>query len=203
MESPENHKEVYTDIVAALSKNGLTIQNNKELANDIIRLVDKYKEGRDLQIAKATIFTQEAMKEGSKCPICEQNVKMYRKKIDSQMAFYLIKMYKITSNNPNKDFFHVEDDLDMSIKVGGSWAKLRWWGLIEEQPKDKKDTVKRTSGKWRITEKGKDFVQNRISIQKYVKLYNMECHGFVGADITIKNSLSDKFNYVELMNESI
>ena len=198
-----NHKEVYADIVSALEKNGLKIYLNKQLANDIIRVVDKYKEGKDLEVTKAVLFTQESLKKGAKCPCCNQNVKMYWKKIDSQMAYYLIKMYRLTSNNPQKDFFHVEDDLEVPLKVGGSWAKLRWWGLIEELPKDKKDTVKRTSGMWKITELGKNFAQNRISVSQYVKLYNGGFHGTDGKDITIKDALTDKFNYVELMNTSL
>ena len=46
----------------------------------------------------------------------------------------------------------------------GEFAMLRFWGLIEEHGKLK----------WRITTKGVDFIFGRLSVQKYVYIYNNE-----------------------------
>ena len=139
------------------------------------------------------------MKEGCRCPICNQNVKMYKKKVDSQMAFFLIKLHRLTKKYPLQNYFHVSDDINVTLKVGGSWAKLRYWELIEEQPKDSNDTEKRTSGMWRISQKGMMFVEGNLSIPKYVKLYNQTFYGYEGERVSIQDALSSKFSYRELM----
>ena len=194
-----NHKEIYSQILKTLTDNGLEIRENHKLANDILSLMNR-NNANDLQVAKATIFSKDIIKKGTICPCCEQNVKINWKKIDSQMAYCLIKLYRLTKAKPDVEFFHVEDDIDVPLKVGGSWAKLRWWGLIIQKPKEEGVTVKRTSGYWCITEKGKNFVKNIDTVQKYVKLYNMQCHGLDGEQVSIYDALGDKFDYVELMN---
>lgn len=86
------------------------------------------------------------------------------------------------------------------MKVGGAWAKLRYWELIEEMPKDSMTTEKRTSGMWRITDKGISFVEGNISVPKYVKLYNQTFYGYEGDDVSIHDVIKEKFNYRELMS---
>lgn len=150
-------------------------------------------------LAEVKAFLAKHYEKGCICSACGQNVKMYKKKIDSLMAVYLIKLYKLSNGSSGK-YFHVENDLDVPLKVGGSWAKLRWWGLIEEQAKDELNTTSRTSGYWKITERGIHYAKGEITLPKYVKLYNGKCRGSEGKKTTIQESLGDKFNYQELMN---
>lgn len=192
--------EIHQKITDILNKNNLDIEDVGELPHDIMQLINEYAGKDGIESAKGRLFTSQAIKDGNNCPVCEQNVKMYWKKIDSQMAYYLIKLHRVESNNPHKTYFHVEDDLGVPLKVGGSWAKLRWWGLIEEQIKNREVTVKRTSGMWKLTERGVNFIHNRISVKKYVKLYNRKCHGADGELVDIKHCLGSKFNFKELMN---
>lgn len=192
-------QQLHQQIMDMLHKNNLDLKDVGELPYDIMQLINEYAGKDGIDAAKGIMFAKETMKEGSKCPVCEQNVKMYWKKIDSMMAYYLIKLHRVASNNPERTYFHVEDDLGVPLKVGGSWAKLRWWGLIQEQPKDKTVTTKRTSGMWMLTQKGEDFVKDRISVKKYVKLYNGGIHGTDGDEVTIKQCLKDSFDFQELM----
>lgn len=189
--------EIHNKIIALLSKHGIDWEANKELATDIKNLaLESHTES-----LKGSLFTSAKLKEGCKCPVCNQNVKMYKKKVDSQMAFFLIKLHRLTKKNPFKTFFHVQDDINVTLKVGGSWAKLRYWELIEEQPKDNSVTEKKTSGMWRITDKGMMFVEGNLSIPKYVKLYNQGFYGYDGDErVSIEQALKDKFNYRELMS---
>lgn len=193
-------QQLHQQIMDMLHKNNLDLKDVGELPYDIMQLINEYAGKDGIESAKGLIFANNTMKEGSTCPVCEQNVKMYWKKIDSLMAYYLIKLHRVASNNPERTYFHVEDDLGVKQKVGGSFAKLRWWGLIEEQPKDKNVTNKRTSGMWMLTQRGENFVKNRISVKKYVKLYNGKCHGADGHEVTIKQCLKDKFDFKELMS---
>lgn len=187
---------IHEKVIQLLSKHGINWEANKELASDIKELaLDS-----NIESLKSSIFTKEKMKEGCKCPVCNQNVKMYHKKIDSQMAFFLIKLYRLTKKNPFKQYFHVQDDINVTMKVGGAWAKLRYWELIEEQPKDESDTTKRTSGMWKITSKGIMFVEKSLKVPKYVKLYNQTFYGYEGDRVSIDESLNEKFNYRELMS---
>jgi len=187
---------IHEKVIAILSKHGIDWKSNKDLAKDIKELAIE----SNLESIKSSIFSKENMKDGCKCPACNQNVKMYKKKIDSQMSFFLIKLYRLSKKNPFKSYFHVQDDIDVSMKVGGSWAKLRYWELIKEQPKDSSDTTKRTSGMWRITDKGIMFVENNLKVPKYVKLYNQTFYGYDGEMTSIEETIKDRFNYSELMS---
>jgi len=160
--------------------------------------MDKIDKNSTLEEVKQFLAKNFADK-GCTCPACGQNVQQYKKKIDSLMATYLIKLHKLSEERFNS-YFHVEQDLDVPLRVGGSWAKLRWWGLIEEQPKDEATTSSRTSGYWKITPRGASFVKGEITLPKYVKLYNGKCRGAEGEQININDCLGDKFDYKELMS---
>lgn len=190
-----------TDIIKLLANNGIDYKDNVKLAVGLKDLVIKYSAAdKSVQVLKSELFTPSNLKEGTKCRVCNQNVKMYKKSIDSEMAKYLIEIYKQDKKTPNKIWFHVEGDLGVTLKVGGSWAKLRFWELIEEKPKDPENKAKRTSGLWRITDKGKRFVLLQDSVKKYVKLYNQTFYGFEGEDSDIREALGEKFNYSNLMS---
>ena len=77
--------------------------------------------------------------------------------------------------------------------------KLYHWGLIEEMAKDPGDTTRRTSGLWRPTEKGVQFVQCLLQVPKRVYLYNNEILGWDDQTVTIRDALGTKFDYAELM----
>ena len=57
-------------------------------------------------------------------------------------------------------------------------------------------------GYWRITDKGREFVENKIKVPERIILYNGEFHGFDGGDINIIKALNNKFDYDELMSEN-
>jgi hypothetical protein len=188
--------ELHDKIKVLLLNNGIDWTQHLNLASGIKELALEM----NINFLKHQVFTPENMKNSCKCPVCNQNVKLYKKKIDSMMAFYLTKLYRISMKNPSKVFFHVEDDLKVVNKLGGSWAKLRYWNLIVQKPKDETDTIRRTSGMWRITDTGKMYAEGKLSLPKYIKLYNQTFYGFEGERVDIRSSLTDKFNYMELMS---
>lgn len=110
------------------------------------------------------------------------------------MARCLIKLF-----NMGEGFHHVSTIIKGISPTGsGDFAKLRYWGFIEEMPND--NNSKRTSGYWRITEAGKEIVQNpNINFRKYALVYNGEVLKFEGVS-NIFEALGEKFNYHELMN---
>jgi len=193
--------ELDSDIIKVLADNNIDYKSNVKLAVDFKQLVIKYSSAdKSVQVLKSELFTPTNLKEGTKCRVCNQNVKMHKPTITKDMALCLINLYKLNNINPNKIWWHVSSDIKVSFKVSGAFAKLRHWELIEMMPKDSTNKEKRTSGLWRITDKGKDFVELRCTVNKYIKLYNATLYGHDGEQVDIRSCLTEKFNYTELMN---
>lgn len=135
---------------------------------------------------------------GTTCPCCKQYVKLYKRPIHSGMAYGLIAAYKLGGAN---DFIHIPSVFTEN-KIGvsqGEFAKLRYWGLIEQA--ENHDELKRTSGFWKLTMKGIEFVDGRLRVASRVHIYNGKAIEFDTTElVNIRECLGDKFNYSELMN---
>ena len=77
---------------------------------------------------------------------------------------------------------------------------MAYWNLAHTRKDETKE--KKTSGFWKPTKLGIDFVMNKAKIPKYVHVYNAKV---VKTDETEKVSIVDcfgnKFNYEELMKK--
>ena len=133
---------------------------------------------------------------GTNCPCCGQFVKLYKRKLGSVMARTLIQLYKM-----DKEFNHVREIVKGISETGtNDFSKLAYWGLIDEMSND--SLAKRTSGFWRITPKGRQFVERKITVNQYALIYNRLCEGFSVETINISEALGKKFNYNELMTNN-
>lgn len=153
-------------------------------------------------IDEARAYLRKNYAEGVECPCCGQFVKLYKRQIYVSMAADLIKLYRLHRRYGRDRWFHISE-IRKSTAGGGDFAKFLHWGLIEEAKKDPEETTTRTSGYWRITLKGEAFVERRLTVQKYVMLYNGKFRGFDGPQVDIRNRLGKKFNYEELFNEPL
>jgi hypothetical protein len=147
-------------------------------------------------VKDAKQFVAENRDEGTTCPCCGQFVKVYQRGIHSLMAKNLLQLYKITREDGD-GYYHVNDFAKPF--GGGDFAKLRFWGLIDQETDDF-DPSKRTSGKWRITEKGKLFCQNEYSVPKKIIFLNGKPVDQLSEYTTIVECLGKKFDYQEMMN---
>jgi len=157
-------------------------------------------------IAVAQKMLQEKALKGAICPCCRQMVKMYEREITSTMAYTLIILHKHFSDF--KDWTHLPSFLSQmsvlgSAVRGGDFAKLRYWGLLEEKPIEKltdkrKDGSKRV-GFYRMTEKGHQFAKGEVKIPKVALVYNGKHFGFAPGEVTIQECLGKEFNYDDLM----
>ena len=145
-------------------------------------------------LTEAKSYLRTHFVQGVKCPCCDQFVKQYKRGISAATAVKLIRLYHMPRG------FHDYRKLCRLKEQIGDFPKLRYWGLTELQPKDPDVTETRTSGMWAITAKGIAFVENLITVPKYVLLYDSNLRGFEGAEVGIKETLGTKFNYQELMN---
>ena len=123
---------------------------------------------------------------GARCPCCRQFVKVYRRKLNSSMARWLIRWHRATEGDCQ---FHKSSIIHSS---SGEWGVLRNWTLIE--PND-------DWSMWRQTEIGRLFVENRAVVPSHAVIYDNRCLRVEGDSISIVRSLGRKFDYNELMGE--
>lgn len=145
---------------------------------------------------------QEMMKravDGVRCPCCGQMVKIYRRKLNAPMAYFLVwlvKQYLVT-----QDWTDVPKDGPMiqGRRGGGDFAKLEHWAMIEQKVCE--DQKKRTSGFWRPTTKGMKFVAAKLKVPAHVFLMFNRVKGFSDDRMDIAQALAaGGFDYQELWN---
>ena len=147
-------------------------------------------------IAEAKEYLKENWETGEICPCCGLFVKKYKYAFHNGMARVLIYIYK----SGKEDYFHIENYLDSKgRKRKGYHVKLRYWNLLEQAPND--NTKKHWYSFWRITERGKLFVEKEIKVPKYALLFNKKCYGLADEMIGIEQALGKYFNYGELMED--
>jgi len=137
---------------------------------------------------------------GATCPTCNQHVKLYKRKLNSFMAYALLLIDRYFRQPDAKDCLHVPSYLISQNATDRECAKLRYWGLIEEMDKVRDDGSVH-AGYYRITELGKKFVNRQVRVPMYVFLYNGSPVKRADVEtIDIYEALGEKFNYNELMN---
>jgi hypothetical protein len=127
---------------------------------------------------------------GTECPACEQHVQVYKRKIHASMAAMLIAMYR---KAPVGTWIYLPD-LPQKSRDG---TGLAFWGLIEEERQRREDGGR--AGYWRVTWKGRRFVEGHVPVRKYAYVYNGRVLTHEGEHVYIENCLGNKFDYRELM----
>lgn len=132
-----------------------------------------------------------------RCPCCDQNCRVYRRKLNAGMAAYLIDIVK--------EFEHLRAwvwvpglTIYQSGYQRGDYSYLRHWKLIESKPNDT-DPTTRNTGMWRPTLQGIAFANRRITAPKYIYLYNNRLLRYGGNQADVVEALADHFDYAELM----
>jgi len=127
------------------------------------------------------------------CPCCERSARIWKRKINTSMARAIIAL-SIHGDDPVHLFRFL-----VARKIQHSDAPLlRHWELISELQGEREDGNPR-NGHYFITQKGHDFARSRISVPRYIFLYNDSVRGFSDEKIEIQGALGSKFNYEELL----
>lgn len=143
-------------------------------------------------------FTAARTKDGASCPVCNRYGKVYKRRMNSTMARALIRLYRATIAKPEQAWFHFTEFTD----TRNEYEKLQFWKLIEHKPNDD-DPEKKDSGYWRITQAGREFVQQRRTMPEYATVYDGEVEGYSEEPTTIMRALGKRFSYVELMGDAL
>ena len=133
----------------------------------------------------------------SKCKHCGGRSKVYGYKLGSYTRVLCWLSYMERQHGPG-DYYHVPSS--GAINGGGDYAKLRFWGLIEAMPNS--DSNKRSSGMWRLTHLGREFVFGRTTVSAICYYRHPEggVLGFEPEQISIVEALGKHFSYPSLMN---
>lgn len=148
----------------------------------------------NLTLGEAREMLRVLLQEGQAitCPTCTQFAKVYKRQIHASMARALILLYQ--RSDPD-GWGHFPTILDGRRADEG---KLAYWSLIEEATERREDGGR--AGWWRITDQGRAFVQRRLEVPKYARVYDGRLLGFEGDPVRITDCIGDKFNYQELMD---
>lgn len=146
-------------------------------------------------IAAGKKWLQARLAKGEKCPLCNQNAKLYKRKINSGMAKALISMHLHTGAFGKSGWVYLPGI--SHLWQGRDEAGLRYWGLIEESTEPREDGGR--AGWWRVTERGRLFVLDGTTVPTYALIYDGKVMGYEGDPVGIRDALGSKFSYAELM----
>lgn len=128
---------------------------------------------------------------GAHCPVCEQHVQVYRRKINSGMAKSLIRMYRVGG----LEWVHLPTQIGARSREEG---KLAYWGLVEEEKTLRADGGR--AGYWRVTLLGELFLRGKCTVPKYARVYDGRVLSLdANEQVSIYDALGTKFDYAELM----
>lgn len=143
-------------------------------------------------LIEARDWLRDRIDEGVPCPCCEQMAKVYRRKMSGGAVRALVLM----SRRHGSDWFHGPSQGYVAA-LGGDWARLAMWRLIEEEPA-RHDGGGR-AGWWSVTGLGHGFIHQGWTVPKYVRIYNGRALGFSTKRVSIEEALGQKFRLDDLM----
>lgn len=149
---------------------------------------------------RGDLFEKAKRPQGTTCDLCQRYIKVYKRKINHNMARWLIGLVNRYVAEPR--WISVAEPWSKRIDSREN-AKFIHWDMVEEKPKDADETNKRTSGFWKPTAVGVRFVRRQCAVPCYKFLYKNELIFEEGPQITIIDALDDKFDYEELMAEGM
>lgn len=139
----------------------------------------------------------------STCPCCDRVVRVYRRRLHSEMALWLIKLVREYRKKPG--WYQTVDLLGTAgshLRAGGTNGTLLvHWGLIERATSDNQAGA--PVGSYRPTNLAMDFVDNCVMVPTYIYLLDNERVGASDQVINIKGVIGDRFSYEELMAEYV
>jgi len=136
------------------------------------------------------------------CPSCDRLAKVYHYSLNSGQARCLVGMYYLTKKfNPEDGWIHITKAFAQELNLNANtlaYTRLSFWGMLEPA-RENPDPTKNASGLWRLTDKGTQFVEGRITVPRSVIIYSNTLLGVSDDTTDIETAVDNKFNYQELM----
>ena len=144
------------------------------------------------------LFERARLPKGTHCGLCLRYIKVYKRKINSSMARWLIGLVRRYVVEPR--WISVAEPWSKRINSREN-SKFVYWGMVEQKQKGEEEKNKRTSGYWKPTPAGIAFARRECAVTKYKFIYKNKVIYEEGPQVTIVDALADDFNYEELMSE--
>jgi hypothetical protein len=108
-------------------------------------------------------------KDGVTCPCCDQLCKVYRRRVTPTMIGFMIQLRKL--HRQNVEWAKVGYDGQIRCE-GGDYARLLFWGLVEQQNAGPREDGSRRTGYWRLNAHGEAFLRGDLAVPEYIYQYN-------------------------------
>jgi hypothetical protein len=154
---------------------------------------------------------------GARCVVCDRYGKIYSIKLTGSMVRSLVWLYDEQTRHRVK-WVNVPENAPKHVFRAYSLTSLKHWGLVAPMPKAEKSapvdtpentqikkpqTVKtKTSGNWRVTVIGEEFLRGTTKMPDRVFVYNDLRVGASDTLLSARECLARKFNYEELLADS-
>lgn len=136
---------------------------------------------------------------GTICPCCDGIAKVYKRSFTKTLARILRVMHFWDIKSPGS-WHHVKNEWPGPRPMfNPEYARMVDLGLIEENREGREDGNP-NNGFHRITQKGKDFCNGKVTIPKYVYCYKGKVIDESNARITFADAWGTPFNYQEIFN---
>ena len=156
----------------------------------------------DMTLGQVKAYVLENRDKGLRCPCCDRIVKTYKYPMNVGLARAMIAAYRITKElQPADGWFHLQRQFTSHLGLNANslcYSRLKWWGMLESSTQTPSED-KNATGSWRITEKGKQFVEGAILVPESIQVYDNNLVGISDGYIDIHTALTVAFNYSELM----
>lgn len=130
------------------------------------------------------------------CPCCGSYCRRYYRSLNANMCIVMIALFR----KKKFGFIKIEEFMRVNgYSRSGDFPYLVHWKLLEKMEGERTDGSK-NHGFYKLTDKGRQFVLEQITVPKKIIYYNGKCEGFEGNEVGIKEALGKKFDYRELMD---
>tara|TARA_B100001094_G_C18165974_1_gene792078 strand:+ start:1099 stop:1575 length:477 start_codon:yes stop_codon:yes gene_type:complete len=129
---------------------------------------------------------------GTDCPACGQLVKAYKRKLNSNMCRALAIIYSRTKGAGM--YIHVQNEFTLlGLRATAmDYTYLEKWKFIESNP-DK-------NGHWRVTDKGKAFVEDTIVVPAYCLVYAGSVYEWSTDTVNMTEALTTRFKLEDVLD---
>lgn len=149
-------------------------------------------------LVEARDWLRTRLDDGDDCPLCQQRVRVYRRKLNHHNVRVLAAMHRKASMNWVHLPSLMRTDLPDIAHQGGHATIAAYWGLIAEAGAERADGGR--AGWWRLTPFGAAWLRGESTVPKYARVYNGRVLNTVGDPVTVTDVLGQRgFSLTELL----
>jgi hypothetical protein len=145
-------------------------------------------------LAEAQDYVRAEMSTGVKCPCCNQLAKVYKRLLTESHIKTMMAVYREQCKDSLGERWVYLPDIPQRSR---DFATVAYFGLAEQHVGQRDDGSKST-GWWRITTLGADFLAGKKGVQKYALVYDGKVIDHEGLNVYV-GTVSKGFNFRELM----